>query len=284
MLHQRTLGRVHTLHAPRQGQFGPDHRVIEVLTPDEWVDADPFILLMDDRIDGFFQGGAHPHTGMETVTLLISGSFGAENAGGGQLAPFDVEWTTAGKGIIHAGTITKDRIDNARVLQLWVTLPEDARWTEPDHQIVRRSEALVRQEPGAVVRLYSGQSGKLRSPTRNHVPVTVATIQLEPGASIDQEAPLSHNGFFYPLAGRARIGGRDLAVGDVGWLDRPADGATGDAVIQIENPGSEPLLVVYYAGERQNIPLVTYGPFVGSTREDIARAMRSYQTGTFVEI
>ena len=124
----------------------------------------------------------------------------------------------------------------------------------------------------------------LRSPTRNHVPVTVATFELAPGASIEQNAPFSHNGFFYPIAGRARIGGRELTVGDIGWLDRPPEGATGDAVIRIENPGSEPLVVVHYAGARQNIPIVTYGPFVGDTREDIVRAMRSYQAGTFVEV
>lgn len=275
---QRTLARVRTLPAPAEGQFGPDHRVIEVIRQSEWADADPFILLMDDRIKGHFAGGPHPHTGMETVSFLVEGQLGLENGGEGTLKPGDVEWTTTGKGIIH-GKATDAALD-FRLLQLWVTLPKKQRWAEPDHQFVPHAEALVREEPGAKVRLYSGTSGTLRSPTRNHVPVTVAAIELQPGVAIEQDAPRTHNGFFYVLEGSARVGGKALEVGQVGWLDRPEIGE-GAAVIRVENAGKEPLRVLFYAGERQNIPLVTYGPFVGDTQEDIARAFRDYRSGTF---
>lgn len=278
MIVKRSLGRVRTLPAPAQGQFGPDHRVIEVIRPDEWVDADPFILLMDDRIDGHFVGGPHPHTGMETVSFLVSGTLGSEN-GLSRLSPGDVEWTTTGKGIIH-GKSTNDEL-HFRLLQLWVTLPKAERWAEPDHQFVRVDEALVRREPGAQVKLYSGSTGALRSPTRNHVPVTLVEMQLEPGASIEQELPLNYNGFFYVLEGTARIGEdeRALTVGQVGWLDRHQGAGMGS--IRVANGGSQPLRVLMYAGERQNIPIVQHGPFVGDTREDIVRAYQGYRSGTF---
>jgi redox-sensitive bicupin YhaK (pirin superfamily) len=275
VMSQRKVDRVITLPQPHQGQFGPDHRVVEVITQDDWLDADPFILLMDDRINGHFQGGAHPHTGMETVSFLVDGRIGQESSEG-HLSPGDVEWTTTGKGIVHGGHVSKGALD-FRLLQLWVTLPKKERWAEPDHQFVPKTEALLREEPGARVRLYSGTSGTLRSKTRNHVPVTVASIELQPGASIDQDAPATHNGFFYVLEGTARAGGERLVVGQAGWLDK-SDGST----VHVENAGEVPLHVLFYSGERQNIPLVTYGPFVGDTPEDINRAFRDYRAGTFI--
>lgn len=278
MSQQRTLGRVRTLPAPAQGQFGPDHRVIEVIRQDEWADADPFILLMDDRIRGHFQGGPPPHTGMETVSFLVDGRLGLENGGEGTLQPGDVEWTTTGKGIIH-GKRTDAKLD-FRLLQLWVTLPKAERWAEPDHQYIPQHDALVRRENGVEVKLYSGRSGELKSPTRNHVPVTVAALTLEPGAHVDQDAPLSHNGFFYVLEGSAEVGGKALGVGQVGWLDRP-EAPTGDAVLRVANAGQGPLRVLFYSGVRQNIPLVTDGPFVGDTPDDIQRAFRDYRAGGF---
>ncbi len=277
---ERTLSRVHTLPAPAPGQFGPDHRVIEVIRQGDWAAADPFILLMDDRIKGRFQGGAHPHTGMETVSFLVEGSIGRES-GPGTLKPGDVEWTTTGKGIIHGGGVGAGALD-FRLLQLWVTLPKHERWAEPDHQLVPRREALVREEGGATLRLYSGTSGPLTSPTRNHVPVTVADVSLPPGARLTTDAPLTHNGFFYPLEGALQVGGVALRTGQVGWLDQPS-ATQGDGTIELVNDGEAAARVLFYAGARQRIPLVTYGPFVGDTPEDLERAFRDYRAGLFRE-
>ncbi|HEY0253396.1 MAG TPA: pirin family protein, partial [Kofleriaceae bacterium] len=183
---ERKIARRVQLPAPKRGQFGPDHQVVEVLTPERWAEQDPFILLMDDRLDGTLRAGPHPHAGFETVTFPLAG--GMESEGGeGRLAPGDVEWTTAGSGIVHGPESTvKGRF---RILQLWLTLPKQARWTEPDNQIVRGADVPVRREPGALVRLYSGATGDLVSPTRNRVPVTLVDIRLEPGASVEQRLP-----------------------------------------------------------------------------------------------
>lgn len=275
---QRQLARVRTLPPPKRGQFGPAHTVIEVITPEEWADADPFILLMDDRLDGRLIGGPHPHVGFETVSFLVQGDFAAES-GIGRLGPGDVEWTTAGSGIVHGSESTVE--GRMRLLQLWLTLPKKDRWTEPNHQLIPSSDALVRREPGVEVRLFSGASGALRSPTRNHVPVTLVDARLEEGASFDQALPVTYNGFLYVLEGTARIGTNrtPINVGQVGWLDRP--GTEGEGTLQIANGGTGPLRVLLYAGERQNVPIVSYGPFIGDTRADIARAFEGYRAGTF---
>lgn len=275
----RQLSRVSQLPPPHPGQFGPAHTVVEVITPRQWADADPFILLMDDRVDGVMAAGPHPHAGFETVSFLVEGSMAAEGDGEKALSPGDVEWTTAGSGMIH-GEVPTGPI-RMRLLQLWLTLPKKDRWTAPDQQLIPKEDALVRSEPGATARLYSGRSGSLTSTTRNRVPVNLVDVRLEPGASIEQEIPNSHNGFLYVLEGEARIGTLQTALttSQVGWLDRPAN--PGDGTLLIAQSGEKPLRVLVYTGERQNDPIVWYGPFVGDSPEDINRSFEGYRAGAF---
>ena len=274
---QRKLARVINLPPPKTGQFGPAHKVVEVIRPDQWADADPFILLMDDRLEGKLIGGPHPHAGFETVSLLLQGDIGSES-GTGWLKPGDAEWTTAGKGIIHGSSGIEGSM---RLLQLWVTLPKKDRWTDPDHQMIPLADVPVRESPGAKIMLYSGTTGTLRSPTRNRVPITLVDVHLEPGAAIDQEVPRSYNGFLYVLEGEARVGAdeRPLTTSQVGWLDRPE--GEGAGALRIANEGHEKLRVLLYSGERQNVPITSYGPFIGDTREDIVRSIEGYQAGLF---
>lgn len=274
----RSLARVIQLPPPARGQFGPDHTVVEVLRPDAWAEQDPFILLMDDRLNGRLQAGPHPHAGFETVTFPVDGGMVSEG-GGGHLNPGDVEWTTAGSGIVHG----PDRpIEGQfRILQLWLTLPKRDRWTEPDNQIVPSETIPVRREPGVEIRLYSGSTGTLTSPTRNRVPVTLLDVRVEPGASVDQALPTTYNGFLYVLEGEARVGAEQTSLRptQVGWLDRPA--TKGEGVLRIANDGPTPMRLLLYAGERQGVPIVSYGPFIGDTRDDIVRSMEQYRAGTF---
>lgn len=289
MTTERSIAKVRTLRDPAPGQFGPDHTVVEVIRPSEWKDADPFILLMDDRVDGTLRAGPHPHAGFETVTFLVHGDMPAEQGDSAGLRPGDVEWTTAGSGIVHGPDRPIE--GRMRVLQLWLTLPQAERWTAPDHFFVRREDALVRHEPGATVHVYSGKSGTLVSPTRNRVPVTLVDVALEAGAAVTQEVPASSAGFFYVLEGEARIGqsAEPLVPGQVAWLDRPPasqwdDPTDRETIVRIENAGATPLRVLFYAGERQDTPIAWYGPFIGDTRADLARSFERYQAGTFLRV
>ena len=217
----RSLSRIIQLPPPARGQFGPNHTVVEVIRPDAWADQDPFILLMDDRLDGRLQAGPHPHAGFETVTFPLEGGMESEG-GGGHLRVGDVEWTTAGSGIVHGPEkVIEGRF---RLLQLWLTLPHRDRWTTPDNQIIPGDQVPVRREPGVEVRLYSGATGELVSPTRNRVPVTLVDVRLEPGARVEQALPTSYNGFLYVLDGEATVGA-DHAAAHAGRLARSAGGA-----------------------------------------------------------
>ncbi|NNC18290.1 pirin family protein [Corallococcus exiguus] len=272
---ERRLARIIDLPEPTQGQFGPAHTVVPVISPEDYARSDPFILLMDDRIDGKPIGGPHPHAGFETVTLVVKGGMTHDS---GSLGEGDVQWMTAGSGVIHGEGLEGD-LGQARILQLWLTLPKAQRWVPAGYQDLPYAELPVRREPGVEVRLYSGTSGTVRSATKNYVPVTLAELQLEPGASIAQDLPASYNGFFYVLAGEVAVGPdrQSLKPGQVGWLDRPV--SSGDSTVHVT--GTTRARVLLYAGQPQHEPLVSHGPFIGDTQEDIMRSFAGYRAGRF---
>ncbi len=126
----REIGRVVTTARPSPGFIGEGHTAVAVIDPDEFEQNDPFIVLMDDRIDlepGRQAGGAHPHGGFETVTFVVEGELRDRDEG--TLESGDVLWMTAGSGVIHNENVVP--LGKSRILQLWLTLPHDARWAAP---------------------------------------------------------------------------------------------------------------------------------------------------------
>jgi redox-sensitive bicupin YhaK (pirin superfamily) len=196
----------------------------------------------------------------------------------GVLEAGDVQWMTAGRGIIHGESVIPR--GKVRLLQLWLTLPKSQRGTAPGFQNIRRDSVPVRREPGAEVRVYSGSSGSHYAPSRNHVPVTLADIRLEPGATLDQDLPSSYNGFLYALDGSVHAGQDEtpLEMGQVGWLDRPR--GDGPSTLRILS-GARGTRLVLYAGQPQNDRIIVHGPFVADSREDIARLYHEYRDGRF---
>jgi len=282
MLYQRRISRIHDIPKLAPGFVGPGHLAASVISPEDFALNDPFILLMDDHFDIGDRpvGGPHPHAGFETVTLLLQGSI-YDRDEGGFIDTGEVQWMTAGRGIIHGENVgARGRV---RLLQLWLTLPKADRWTEPGFQTIHTDAVPVRRENGAEVRIYSGGSGSLRSTTRNHVPVTITEITLEPHASIDQEIPSSYNGFVFTLRGSIQAGAdaTSLGTGQIGWLNRPnVDGASSLRV----TAGEEGARLVFYAGQPQGDPIVSYGPFIGDSKQDIVRLYTEFQGGQFASL
>jgi redox-sensitive bicupin YhaK (pirin superfamily) len=282
MLYQRRISRIYNVPELAPGFVGPGHLAAPVIPPEDFAINDPFILLMDDHLDIGDRpvGGAHPHAGFETVTLLLQGSI-YDRDEGGVIEAGEVQWMTAGRGIIHGENVGAN--GKVRLLQLWLTLPKADRWTEPGFQTIHTDAVPVRRENGAEVRIYSGGSGSLRSTTRNHVPVTITEITLEPHASIDQEIPSSDNGFVFTLRGSIQAGADNtsLKTGQTGWLDRPqVDGAS---LLRV-TAGEEGARLVLYAGQPQGDPIVSYGPFIGDSKRDIARLYAEFQSRQFVSL
>jgi len=282
MLQQRSIARVVTVPPLGPGFIGPGHLAAQVVSAKDFVLNDPFIMLADDHLDIGDRplGEPHPHAGFETVTLILDGAI-YDRDEGGVINAGEVQWMTAGRGIIHGEHMaTKGKV---RLLQLWLTLPKNRRWAEPGFQTIDNDAVPVRREPGVQVRIYSGTSGSVRSNTRNHVPVTMVEIAMDPGTSVDQEIPTSYNGFAFMIRGSATIGedAVRLKTGQVGWLDRPK--GEGTSVLRVVG-GEEGARLVLYAGEPQGNPIVSYGPFIADSKEDIARLYTEYQAGQFVRM
>jgi quercetin 2,3-dioxygenase len=176
------------------GFVGPGHLAAPVVFPENFEMTDPFILLMDDHLDIGNRpvGGPPPHEGFETVTLILDGAI-FDRDEGGTLHAGEVQWMTAGSGIIHSEDVrTKGRV---RLLQLWLTLSKNARWTAPsfssDSLRFYSNASRARGKNPGLQRFVAG----FRSATRNRVLVTMVEINLEPRASAEQEVPASYNGF-----------------------------------------------------------------------------------------
>ncbi|MCF3933823.1 pirin family protein [Acuticoccus sp. M5D2P5] len=232
--------------------------------------------MADDQITapGAF-GEAHPHAGLETVTFMLSGTMADK---GGRLAEGDVEWMTAGSGIVHSEDATVSA--GLRLLQLWLVLPERQRTMEPRVQILRREAMPVLRREGVTATVYSGRLEDAAAPTLNAVPVTLADIRLAPGARYELALPASHNGVLVVVDGTLAAGeaATSLTVGAVGWTSpHPGDGASALMLAA----GREGARVLLYSGEPQRIEVAARGPFIAGSKEELDRLFAAYRRGGF---
>ncbi|WP_430734269.1 pirin family protein [Fodinisporobacter ferrooxydans] len=275
MKKQRDISRVWTVEPQRESSI---HTVAMVLEPGRFEEYDPFLMLAED----WFQQGTfdvHPHRGIETVTFVIDGILEHydNNSGKDQLLPGDVQWMTAGRGVIHKEDPAEG--ETVHSLQLWINLPGDKKMTAPRYQNLRSKDMPMRREAGAVVRVFSGSSAEIVSSTLNHVPVTMVEMILEPGATVTQDLPGSYNGFLYVLEGSGTFGANAMEgkKNQVVWLGSADDAKESEVTIR----ANEKLRVLLYAGEPVKERVVQYGPFVMNTEEEIRQAIDDYRNGKF---
>jgi redox-sensitive bicupin YhaK (pirin superfamily) len=186
------------------------HRARMLVEPTNWSDTDPFLVLAEDWFpEGVFD--KHPHRGIETVTYVIDGKIEHyDNHGNkGIIGSGDVQWMTAGRGIIH----NEQPMDGQTVhsLQLWVVLPQADRMVPAHHQLIMDDGVPIRKEPGAELRVYSGASGGVTSPTTNYATVTMVELRLDANVQVEPDLP----------AGEAMIGtsAARVEVGQTGLVD-----------------------------------------------------------------
>jgi hypothetical protein len=275
----RTITRKTRASPPAPGFAGPGHSVVQVFDAEAFAHANPFVLLMDDRLDfvpGQAVGEPHPHAGLETVTLLIEGSL--DTGDEGLLETGDAAWMTAGRGLVHNEGVKAT--GKARVLQLWIMLPKAERNADPELQIIRRHKLPVRREKGAEARLYSGATGALRSPTRNRVPVTMVDFALQPHATIGQDLLAAYSGFLYVFDGTADVGDVPVEAAEVGWISPDTRTSTHLSI----RAGEAGARIVLYVGEPQNERIIQKGPFVAGSNAELAAFYQAYRDGQFERI
>src|SRR5690242_7406990 len=189
----RSIRDVVTPGAPQRMAAGMTHRML--IQPGNWAAYDPFLVLAEDWMHEPGGFPDHPHRGIESVTLVLDGELHhADNRGNsGVLGADDVQWMTAGKGIIHAELPSAEK--TSHTLQLWLNLPSAKKMVESAYQDLLGEHALRVDEGGATLRLLSGSVEGLDAPAQTQTPIQYLDVRLDAGGRIDLPVPASHNGF-----------------------------------------------------------------------------------------
>lgn len=266
---QRTITRITQSNA-HQGFLGTGHTAAAVLEHIPYRQSDPFIVFMDDRLNlpgGDPVGGAHPHAGFETLTLVLKGNDSDWKTG-------SFELMTAGKGIVHTEEITTAQ--EIHILQVWLALPPDQRWAQPFWQKLQPEAVPTVKNDHYEIRVYSGSSNGLSSPLKNYTPLTVVDFKIRNGQTATQELSADYTGLIYVLSGAVQVGDKTIAAGQAGWLDT----AAGNAATEISFTSlADDTHFVLYAARPHHAEIVTHGPFIGDALDDISRLYREYRNG-----
>ena len=250
---------------------------------------DPFLLLDELGPINLKPGQAkgapdHPHRGFETVSYVLDGRLEHKDSAGhaGLLNPGDVQWMTAGAGVVHSEmpesmfTQTGGRFHG---IQLWVNLPQRDKMMPPRYQEIPAAHIPVAQtEDGSVtVRMIAGEALGAKAVIQTRTPITYLHFTLQAGATMIQPVPKEYNAFVYVLEGSGLFG-TEPAPGDDGQMVLfSQDG--GDVAISNPADAQRPLDLLLIAGVPLNEPVVRYGPFVMNTEAEIIQAINDYQEG-----
>lgn len=250
--------------------------------------VDPFLLIDEMGPVDWPPGEAigapdHPHRGFETVSYILRGRKEHKDSHGhqGVLGPGDVQWMTAGAGVVHSELPEEGFRREGGVMhgfQIWVNLPRRDKMMAPRYQGLpgdRIPEA--RSGDGRVhVKVIAGRSLGVEAAIETRTPIMYLHFTLQPGGSIDQPVPPEHTAMAYVFRGETRLGPAGERVAD----GRLALFGAGDTVrLAVPEDAAGPAELLLLTGVPLNEPVVRYGPFVMNSREEILQAFRDYEAG-----
>ena len=223
--------------------------------------------------------GWHPHRGFETVTVAWEGEVAhRDNAGNaGVIGPGDVQWMTAGAGILHEEYHEREfarRGGLMHMMQLWVNLPKKDKMTAPGYQPITTSQIpTVALGDAGSVRVIAGEYAGASGPARVFTPITMLDARLAPGGRLPVALPSTHNALAIVTGGRVRVGERHASAGELVLFEN--DGS------ELELLALEDTHVLVLAGEPIDEAITQYGPFVMNTPEEIQQAFVDFRQGKF---
>lgn len=244
----------------------------------------PFLMLDHFSVSPGAGFPDHPHRGQETITYLLEGGMEHEDFAGnrGLLGPGDLQFMTAGRGIVHAEMPLANEDGSANVgLQLWVDLPKRLKGCEPRYRDLKAEEVPVVEVDGGKVKVkvISGQSHGVDSvKDLAYTPVWLLDVEIQPGGKIVQPLPEGWNAFAYTLEGEVLIG-EEGQQRTVGQFHNVVFGDEGQAVYAEVDAGAErSARFVLVAGTPLDQKVVQYGPFVLTSQEEVYQAFMDYQS------
>ncbi|RMB52018.1 hypothetical protein C8J44_3043 [Sphingomonas sp. PP-CE-3A-406] len=246
--------------------------------------VDPFLFLNHHGPQTYRPGnsglpfGPHPHRGFETVSFILKGEMAHLDSGGHEsvIRAGGVQWMTAGSGLIHAEISPasfKREGGPLEILQLWVNLPGRLKMTKPAYTGLQREDIPAIPVDGGTVNLISGSFGDQRGPIESLTNVAMMTVELEAGAKLDLPAPTGRAVFFYVVAGAPTANGTPIKPHHLATFGNEGDTIT----VETEAPAT----ILYGHADPVGEPVVSHGPFVMNTREEIVRAIEDYNAGLF---
>ncbi len=274
--HARTTSRVST-----GNRLGPDGQVDDkalLFVPTDPALTDPFLALVEDWFStpGFEW---HPHRGLETVTTVVGGVLEhGDNLGHvGSLEPGEVQWMTAGSGIIHRELAYRN--EHAHVLQMWLNLPAADKMAPAHYQDLVAATMPRVHAPGVVIDVHSGTVDGVTGRATTHTSVQGLVATLDRSTSYELTVPAEHRLFAHVMDGRLLVGGRELHAGQIAWSDPVTDVA--DTALQLATHPDRPARVMIYSGTPIGEGVALRGPFVMNTDAELDRAYGDYRRGAF---
>ncbi|HLG42956.1 MAG TPA: pirin family protein [Planctomycetota bacterium] len=248
---------------------------------------DPFLLLDHFASDNprDYEAGfpLHPHRGIETVTYMLKGEVRHRDTLGnsGSIGAGDVQWMTAGRGIMHE-EMPQVRPEGIAGFQLWVNLPAKLKMTPPRYQDVRSDQIPeIKKETGVRIRVITGTVGEVRGPVTG---IAAAPIYLDvfvpAKTTFRQPIERGHTAFAYVFEGEAGFGGDDQQDGTQVSHTRLLVLGDGDDLRVMT--GETPVRFLLVSGKPLHEPIARYGPFVMNTQDEIKQTLYELRMGTFV--
>ena len=225
--------------------------------------------------------GEHPHRGFETVTIVYDGEVEHRDStgSGGVIGPGDVQWMTAGSGIIHEefhSTSYGRKGGPFEMAQLWVNLPAKDKMAPPGYQPITDAQipSVALPDGAGTVRVIAGEFGGRKGPARTFTPMNVWDVRLNPGKTAELAQEEGWTVQIVVLAGTVQVNGDTvLRAAQMATLATDGRGVT----IEANNDAK----ILLLAGQPIDEPVVGYGPFVMNTQEEIVRAIDDFNSGKF---
>jgi redox-sensitive bicupin YhaK (pirin superfamily) len=223
--------------------------------------------------------GEHPHRGFETVSIIFSGEVEHRDSsgGGGVIKAGDVQWMTAGSGLVHDEFHGKNISEKGGLfhgIQLWVNLPKKDKLTQPKYQGITKEDILDVNLPdqAGTMRIIAGDYLGTKGPASTFSPINIWDIKLSANKPVTLKVPAGHTAALFVVSGSVAINSQiKLNEADIAVLERE-----GDTFIVEASKDSH---VMFLGGEDINEPIVGYGPFVMNTQAEIGQAIQDFQEG-----
>ena len=218
----------------------------------------------------------HPHRGFETVTIVYDGAVEHRDSAGhsGQIGPGDVQWMTAGAGVVHAekhGREFSQQGGTLEMIQLWVNLPKAHKMTRPRYQEIKADRIPVVSNPGSTLRVIAGPYQDAVGPARTFTDIIMLDLRLQREATSELTLPSDFNTGLYVLKGSVRVNESLMRESQLATFQ------TDGEVIAIAAEADSTLLLL--SGEPIHEPVASYGPFVMNNSQELSQAIQDYEQG-----